>query len=90
MTEPIAIGGGTSLQKPGRQQKGRPCVRRGGGLLTRSGFIDYRVLARLFWRAVDALDYWLTQAALLAVDVASGPEPETEADRQWQRAGGKA
>ena len=48
------------------------------------------VLARLFWRAVDALDYWLTQVALWAVDVASGPEPETEADRQRQRAGGKA
>jgi hypothetical protein len=37
-------------------------------------------LARLFWRALDAFDYWLTQAKLWAVDAVWGPEPETAAD----------
>ena len=40
-------------------------------------------LARLFWRALDRLDYWLTQARLWAVDAVYGPEPETAADR-WR------
>jgi hypothetical protein len=37
---------------------------------------------RLFWPALDAFDYWLTQARWLA-DVLCGPEPETDAD-QWR------
>jgi hypothetical protein len=39
-------------------------------------------LARLFWRALDALDYWVTQAGLWVVDAVRGPEPETAVDRQ--------
>jgi hypothetical protein len=35
---------------------------------------------RLFWRTLDALDYWLTQARLWLVDAVCGPEPETDAD----------
>jgi hypothetical protein len=38
--------------------------------------------ARLFWRALDALDYWVMQARLWMLDTLHGPEPETEADRQ--------
>ena len=39
-------------------------------------------LSRLFWRALDALDYWLTEATLRAADLVCGPQPETAADRQ--------
>jgi hypothetical protein len=39
-------------------------------------------LARLFWRTLDAIDYWVMQARLWRVDALYGPEPETEADRQ--------
>ena len=39
-------------------------------------------LARLFWRTLDAMDYWVMQARLWRVDALYGPEPETEADRQ--------
>jgi hypothetical protein len=38
-------------------------------------------LARLFWRVVDAFDYWLMQARLGIVDAVCGPEPETVADQ---------
>jgi hypothetical protein len=34
------------------------------------------LLARLFWRVVDALDYWLTQAQLWLADAVSEPEPD--------------
>jgi len=37
-------------------------------------------LGRLFWRALDALDYWLTQAQLWLADAMCGPEPENGAD----------
>ena len=37
-------------------------------------------LTRLFRRALDRLDYWLTQAALSPADAVCGPEPETTAD----------
>jgi hypothetical protein len=49
---------------------------------------DNGSLARLFWRALDAFDYWLTQAKLWTVDAAWGPEPETAADRQRERSPG--
>jgi hypothetical protein len=39
-------------------------------------------LTRLFWRALDRLDYWLTQAALSPADAVCAPEPETTADRK--------
>jgi hypothetical protein len=42
--------------------------------------LDNGSLARLFWRILDALDYWLTQAMLWFVDAVSEPEPK--ADRQ--------
>jgi len=39
-------------------------------------------LARLFWRVVDELDYWVTLARLRALDALCGPEAETDADRR--------
>jgi hypothetical protein len=36
----------------------------------------------LFWRALDAFDYWVRQARLWMLDTLHGPEQETEADRQ--------
>jgi hypothetical protein len=30
-------------------------------------------LGRLFWRVLDALDYWLTQARQLLADAVCGP-----------------
>jgi hypothetical protein len=36
-----------------------------------------RALVRCFWRILDKLDYWLTQARLLLADVVYDPEPET-------------
>ena len=30
-------------------------------------------LVRLFWRALDAVDYWLTQAGLLLLEATSEP-----------------
>jgi hypothetical protein len=36
-------------------------------------------LARLFWRVLDELDYWL-EAKLWTVDMVWRPEPETAAD----------
>jgi hypothetical protein len=41
--------------------------------------------ARLFWRALDWLDYWLTLARLRILDALTGPEPETPADQQRKR-----
>ena len=37
-------------------------------------------LARLFWRVLDAFDYWLTQGRVCIVDAVCG-ELETAADR---------
>jgi hypothetical protein len=37
--------------------------------------MDDRAIARLFWRALDRLDYWLTQARLWLVDAVRDPEP---------------
>jgi hypothetical protein len=42
-----------------------------------------RPMAWLFWRILDALDYWLTQARLWVVDVR--PEARDGANQQWQR-----
>jgi hypothetical protein len=33
----------------------------------------WTTLARVFWRALDRLDYWLTQAILWLVDAVCGP-----------------
>jgi hypothetical protein len=30
---------------------------------------------RLFWRALDRLDYWPTQAGVWLADAVGGPEP---------------
>jgi hypothetical protein len=35
-------------------------------------------LARLFWRFLDALDYWLMQTRLCIVDVVCGPFPDDD------------
>jgi hypothetical protein len=32
-------------------------------------------LVRLFWRVLDRVDYWLTQARLWVTDAVCGPEP---------------
>jgi hypothetical protein len=42
-------------------------------------------LQRLFWRAVDPLNYLLTLARLRILDPLAAPEPETPADRQRNR-----
>jgi hypothetical protein len=39
-------------------------------------------LARIFWRVVDALDYFVTLMRLRILDMLAGPEPETSADQQ--------
>ena len=39
-------------------------------------------LARLFWEALDRVDYAITLARCWAVDRICGPEPPTSADRQ--------
>jgi hypothetical protein len=39
-------------------------------------------LGRIIWRAVDAADYWLTQARLGRVDAVCGPVPPTVADEK--------
>jgi hypothetical protein len=36
---------------------------------------------QLFWRVLDALDFWLTQARLWVADAVCGPDPDTPADR---------
>jgi hypothetical protein len=43
-------------------------------------------LARLFWRLLDVLDYWVTQAQLWLADGVCGSEPETGVD-QWRERG---
>ena len=43
------------------------------------------LLARFFWRVVDALDYLLAQVRLRILDALAGPEPETPADQQRER-----
>jgi hypothetical protein len=35
-------------------------------------------LARLFWRFLDALDYWLMQTRLWIVDAVCGPFPDDD------------
>jgi hypothetical protein len=47
-------------------------------------------LRRLFWRAVDELDYLLTLTRLRILDALGGPEPETPSDQQRARADGKS
>jgi len=42
----------------------------------------HQALSRIFWRVLEALDYWVMQVRLSAVDAVYGPEPETEGDRQ--------
>ena len=42
-------------------------------------------LQRLFWRAVDHLDYALTLVRLRILDALACPEPETPADTQRKR-----
>jgi hypothetical protein len=36
----------------------------------------------LFWRFVDAVDYWILQLRLCIVDAICGPEPLTAADKE--------
>ena len=36
-------------------------------------------LGRLFWRTLDALDYWLTQAQLWLADAVCGPSTSDDA-----------
>jgi hypothetical protein len=38
-----------------------------------------------FWRTLDTLDYWLTQARLWRADAVCGPRPETPADQESNR-----
>jgi hypothetical protein len=40
------------------------------------------MLAWIFWRLLDAIDYRVMRARLWIVDALHGPEPETETDRQ--------
>ena len=42
----------------------------------------YQALSQIFWRGLEALDYWVMQVRLSVVDAVYGPEPETEGDRQ--------
>ena len=42
-------------------------------------------LARVFWRAVDHLDYVLTLAKLRILDALMGPLAETPEDQQRER-----
>lgn len=46
------------------------------------------LLGWLFWRVVDALDYWLTQAVLWSVEAACAPEPGGDIYRQQCDPGG--
>jgi len=39
--------------------------------------------ARLFWRVLDRLDYWITLAELGALDALCGPLREGDPKRQW-------
>ena len=40
-------------------------------------------LARLFWRALDEVDYWICCVRLRILDVLCGPLPEGDPKRQW-------
>jgi len=42
-------------------------------------------LVLFFWRVLDRLDYWLTQARLWVAGAVCDPEPEMAADRQRSR-----
>jgi hypothetical protein len=46
------------------------------------GQLTDRRLAPFYWRLLDVLDYWLTQAQLWLADAVCHPKPETDAD-QW-------
>jgi hypothetical protein len=48
-----------------------------------AGRLTDRRLARLYWRLLDTLDYWVTQAQLWLADTVCDPKPETDAD-QWR------
>ena len=43
------------------------------------------LLPRLFWRALDRVDYWLMLARLRILDALAGPLPETPANQHRQR-----
>jgi hypothetical protein len=43
---------------------------------------------RFFWRVLDRLDYWRTQARLWLAGAVFDPEPERAADRRRERKGG--
>ena len=38
--------------------------------------IGKHALVRLFWRVLDRVDYWLTQARLWTVDALYDPDPD--------------
>jgi hypothetical protein len=40
-------------------------------------------LARLYWRLLYTLDYWVTQAQLWLADAVCDPKPEIDPD-QWR------
>ena len=42
-------------------------------------------LRRLFWRALDRVDYWLTLARLRILDALARHEAETPADQRRER-----
>jgi hypothetical protein len=54
-----------------------------GWPVTGEGLLANGSLARFYWRVLDALDYWVTQARLSLADAVCGPESETGAD-QWR------
>ena len=41
------------------------------------GRLTDRRLARLYWRLLDTLDYWLTQAQLWLADAVCDPSPKS-------------
>jgi hypothetical protein len=45
------------------------------------GRLTDRRLARLYWRLLDTLDYWVTQAQLSLADAVCDPKPEIDADQ---------
>jgi hypothetical protein len=47
-----------------------------GWPVTGEGLLANGSLARLYWRVVDDLDYWLTQARLWTVDALYDPDPD--------------
>jgi hypothetical protein len=53
-------------------------MRERGGVLSGVGRLTDRRLARLYWRLLDTLDYWVTQAQLWLADAVCRPKPETD------------